>query len=106
MLAEAGGKIAGFILTVWSRDTGHIITLDVLAPHRRQGVGSHLLRAAEQDAAAHRVRRIVLETATSNEPAIAFWKKHGYREIGIVRDYYGRGLDAFAMEKDLTPPAG
>jgi ribosomal-protein-alanine N-acetyltransferase len=103
LLAEAAGIIAGFILTERSRRAAHIITLDVLDRHRRQKIGSLLLAAAEQDAASHSATRIVLETATTNQAAIAFWLQHGYREFGIVKDYYGRGLDAFEMEKRLVP---
>ncbi len=40
-----------------------------------------------------------LETATTNKAAIALWKKHGYREFATIENYYGRGLDAFEMEK-------
>jgi len=45
---------------------------------------------------------MVLETATSNEAAIALWEKHGYRELGIIKSYYGSGLDAFRMGKELV----
>ena len=105
LLAEVAGNIGGFILTSLSCHTGHIITLDVLDACRRRGVGSNLLRASEADAASRGARRMILETATTNKPAIAFWKRHGYRETGTVKDYYGRGLDAFEMEKSLTAPA-
>ena len=42
-----------------------------------------------------------LETATTNKPAIALWKKHGYRETATIENYYGRGQNAFEMEKSL-----
>ena len=45
---------------------------------------------------------MVLETATTNSAAIALWEKHGYRELGIVENYYGSGLDAFRMSKELA----
>jgi [ribosomal protein S18]-alanine N-acetyltransferase len=101
LLAETSGIVAGYILTDRSADVGHIVTLDVLEPYRRQNVGSLLLEAAEQEAASQSVQRIYLETATTNKPAIAFWKKHGYREVAVVENYYGRGLDAFEMQKLL-----
>ena len=101
LLAEVAGTIAGFILTERSRRVAHIITLDVLQGHRRQKIGSLLLAAAEQDAASHGATRIVLETATTNQAAIAFWHKHRYREFGTAENYYGLGLDAFEMRKRL-----
>jgi ribosomal protein S18 acetylase RimI-like enzyme len=107
LLAESGGNVAGFILTELAPDEGHIITLDVLENYRRQAIGSLLLAAAEQEAASRGGRRVVLETATTNKAAIAFWKKHGYREFATIQDYYGRGLDAFQMYKGIstTPQA-
>jgi len=102
LLAEVAGITAGFILTERSRRAAHIITLDVLQGHRRQKIGSLLLAAAEQESASHGVAQMVLETATTNHAAIAFWHQHGYREFGTVENYYGRGLDAFEMRKRLS----
>jgi ribosomal protein S18 acetylase RimI-like enzyme len=93
--------IAGFILTEQSAGVAHIITLDVREPYRRRNIGSLLLEAAEREAAAQGAQRIVLETATTNNPAIALWKKHGYRQSRTIANYYGRGLDALEMYKAL-----
>jgi [ribosomal protein S18]-alanine N-acetyltransferase len=100
-IAEAGGEVAGFILTEQSAGRAHIITLDVLEAYRRRNIGSRLLEAAERNAAAQGATRMVLETATTNEAAIALWKKHGYRETGTIAGYYGPDLDAFEMHKTL-----
>ena len=93
--------IAGFILTERSNEFAHIITLDVLEPHRRRSVGSKLLGAAEREASATGAAIMYLETATMNKAAIALWKKHGYRESGTIGNYYGRGQNAFEMLKSL-----
>ena len=102
LLAESGGNVAGFILTELAPDEGHIITLDVLENYRRQGIGSLLLAAGEEEAASRGGKRMVLETATTNKAAIALWRKHGYRQVVTIEDYYGRGRDAFQMGKDLV----
>ena len=101
IVAEAPGAIAGFILTERYDEVAHVITLDVLADYRRQSVGSTLLDAAESEAAQHGASFMYLETATTNKPAIALWKKHGYRESGRIKDYYGSGQHAFEMQKQL-----
>jgi ribosomal-protein-alanine N-acetyltransferase len=102
LVAETTGEIAGFILTELIVDEAHIITLDVLEDYRRQGIGSLLLSASEEKMTSRGGRRIVLETATTNKAAIALWKKHGYRQLGTIEGYYGWGLDAFRMGKDLV----
>jgi ribosomal-protein-alanine N-acetyltransferase len=101
LLAESGGNVAGFILAELAPDEGHIITLDVLENYRRLGIGSLLLAAAEKEAASRGIKRMVLETATTNKAAIALWKKHGYRENETIENYYGLGLNAFKMQKRL-----
>ena len=102
LLAESAGNVAGFILAELAPDEGHIITLDVLEDYRRQGIGSLLLSAAENEAASRGGKRMVLETATTNKAAIALWGKHDYRQVGTIEDYYGRGRDAFRMGKELV----
>lgn len=107
VLASAGSDpesmIAGFIVTEAEGPAAHVVTLDVVESHRRTGIGSALLVSAEQRLAARGVRRIALETATSNEAAVAFWQRHGYRSHGVLPRYYLGRLDAFAMTKPLAP---
>jgi ribosomal protein S18 acetylase RimI-like enzyme len=101
IIAEIAGTLAGFILTERAAEIAHIITLDVLESFRRQSVGSSLLEAAEQEAASLGVTLMYLETATMNKAAIALWKRHGYRETATIENYYGRGQNAFEMQKLL-----
>jgi ribosomal-protein-alanine N-acetyltransferase len=79
----------------------HIITIDVVERHRRAGVGTALLRAIEERLAARGVRRVELETATSNAAAVAFWERHGYGKTGVMRGYYLGRYDAWRMRKTL-----
>jgi ribosomal-protein-alanine N-acetyltransferase len=94
--------IAGFLVAEADRDRAHIITLDVSEPYRRMGVGSALLREIERRLAERGVREIELETATSNQAGVAFWKRHGYRSAGVLRGYYLGRLDAYHMRKSVT----
>jgi ribosomal protein S18 acetylase RimI-like enzyme len=101
VVAEADGEIIGFCLTAHERTSGYIITIDVLAEHRRRGVGTMLLAGVERKLAACGVREVSLETATDNVSAVAFWQKHGYRTRGVKKGYYPGGRDAFSMTKLL-----
>ena len=95
------GPIIGFCITAHLRNEGYIITMDVLAAHRRQGVAAALLNEAERRLSENGVSEVGLETATDNDSAIAFWQKHGYRKRGIRKHYYPGGRDAFSMSKVL-----
>jgi [ribosomal protein S18]-alanine N-acetyltransferase len=102
LVATVRGELVGFCLSAHRENRGHIITIDVLKEHRRHGVGSRLLEAVEQRLSKSGIDEVILETATENHSAIAFWEKHGYRTRGIWKGYYPGGRDAYAMIKSIT----
>ncbi len=101
ILAEADGRIAGFIVTAHERGVGYVVTIDVLPAYWRQSVGTMLLGEAERRLAANGLRKMELETAVDNVSAIAFWRKHGYRNRGVIKNYYPNGRDAYSLTKVL-----
>lgn len=100
----AAQRITGFILAEADGEDAHIITLDVSPDARRQKIGSQLYAAMETELARGGVRKILLETATDNAAGVAFWLRHGYRTAGIIRNYYLRGVHAYAMQKRIAEP--
>ena len=102
LVATIRSEAVGFCLTAHRENRGHIITIDVLEEHRRHGIGSRLLETVEQRLAKSGVNEVILETATENHSAIAFWEKHGYRTRGVWKGYYPGGGDAYAMIKSLA----
>jgi ribosomal protein S18 acetylase RimI-like enzyme len=103
---EGVPEILGFIIAEADGNEGHIITIDIAESSRRTGVGTALLREMEQRLAARGVRRVSLETATTNEAAVAFWQRHSYRSHGVLPGYYLGRLDAYSMSKKLAAPGG
>ncbi len=94
--------IAGFLVAeAGSRGRGHIITIDVIAAARRFGVGSLLLRAAEDRLRAAGSTLVELETAVDNVSALSFYKRHGYSVTRTFPRYYSNGVDALVLEKNL-----
>jgi len=100
-VAVEENHIAGFILSEENPPLAHIITLDVAEKGRRHGVGTALLQKLESNLAARGVRSILLETATDNEAAVAFWQRHGYRSEALLKRYYLGRIDAYEMRKIL-----
>ena len=94
------GKAAGFIV-VYGGPTGHVITIDVDPAARRTGVGSLMLRAAEERLRGAGSRAVGLETAVDNLAALSFYKRHGYSVIRTWPRYYSNGVDALVMKKEL-----
>ena len=101
-VACVGGEIAGFLIVVSEGDRAHLITIDIAGAWRRRGIGSALLVRAERELARSGVRLVELETATTNEAAVAFWRKHGYRIAAVHARYYLNRIDAYLMLKLLA----
>ena len=102
-----GSDILGFIVAETRRKTGHIITIDVIAEARREGVGSALLQTAEDRLSREGAGAVALETPVNNEAAIRFYKQKGYFVEKTVPGYYSNHMDALVMMKELTrSPAG
>jgi len=95
--------IVGFLVAeAGSRARGHIITIDVIAAARRFGVGSLLLRAAEDRLIVTGCRVVELETAVDNASALAFYERHGFSVTRTFPRYYSNGMDALVLEKNLV----
>jgi ribosomal-protein-alanine N-acetyltransferase len=82
--------------------SGHVITIDVGPGARRAGVGSLLLRAAEERMRTTGCRTVGLETAVDNLTALSFYKRHGYDVVRTWPRYYPNGVDALVLKKDLN----
>jgi [ribosomal protein S18]-alanine N-acetyltransferase len=95
-----GRLIAGFIVAA-NGQVGHIITIDVRASARRSGVGSMLLRAAEERLRVAGSFAVGLETAVDNLGALSFYKRNGYSVVRTWPRYYSNGVDALVLKKSL-----
>jgi ribosomal-protein-alanine N-acetyltransferase len=99
---EETGAIQGFLIGHCAA-SGHIITIDVGTGARRSGVGSLLLRVAEERLQTAGCHTVGLETAVDNITALSFYKRHGYSVIRTWPRYYANGVDALVLRKDLRP---
>jgi GNAT superfamily N-acetyltransferase len=98
LLRDASGRIyAGLSGHTWG-GVGEVRFLWVDEPSRRAGIGTRLLRAAEQEALARGCSKMVLSTHTFQAPS--FYLKHGYAIAGGFSDY-PRGHRSIFLEKPL-----
>jgi RimJ/RimL family protein N-acetyltransferase len=78
--------------------------LMVAATARRRGVGSALIEEAVKWARGLGIVKLELTVFPHNAPAIALYRKLGFREEGLLRRRYfidGRYIDAMLMGLDL-----
>jgi ribosomal protein S18 acetylase RimI-like enzyme len=100
-------KLGGFIIADHfrqrraSRFMGRIITLDVAPESQHRGLGTLLLTGAEDELRKADCDYVSLETAVNNEPALRFYKKHGYSVLRALPRYYLNSIDGLLMGKKL-----
>lgn len=92
---------AGFVLWRAAAGEAEILTIAVLPPWRRGGVGHRLLDAALAASAAAGAEAMFLEAAADNTAALALYEKRGFQRVGLRRAYYG-DKDAVVMKLDLS----
>jgi RimJ/RimL family protein N-acetyltransferase len=112
-VAEADGRLVGRLSVM--RDphpsSAHVADLGLMvaASHRRRGVGSALMAAAEDWARGAKVSKLELHVFPHNQPAIALYERLGYEREGYrVRHYRrpdGRFVDAILMAKQIDARA-
>jgi len=82
-------RTCGFvILRRMSEDEGELLQIAVDKTARRRGVADKLMGAALRYSEVHSIRRIFLEVRKGNETAIALYKKHGFVNVRVRKDYY------------------
>jgi ribosomal-protein-alanine N-acetyltransferase len=101
-VAEEDGEIIGFLVAGReTRQTGHVITIDVPRKWRRHGIGKSLMGVAESWARRSGLDRLSLETGEDNRTAHKFYEALGYQIAGRIENYYSDGSAAWVMMKPL-----
>jgi ribosomal-protein-alanine N-acetyltransferase len=78
-----------------------ILTVGVIAQHRGQGIARALMARITEWAVAQGSIAMMLEVKTDNTAAIGLYESLGYSKLNIRKDYFGSGLDALVMRKEL-----
>ena len=95
----------GFVLARLAAGEGEILTVAVSRAHRRQGLGWQLMDAVLRELHAQRAEALFLEVDETNAPAIALYRRLGFRQVGQRPNYY-RSTEhgptgALVMRRDL-----
>jgi len=96
-------QIVGYaaVLVVAAGVEADVLTVAVLPDYTRQGIASIFMSDLEKWSISKQAPAMMLEVGTENTAAITLYEKLGYQKISTREDYYGPGLDAFVMRKEL-----
>ena len=102
-VATVGGKIVGEAIGLMRRHgkrlPGRIYSLAVDPEYRGRRIALRLLGRIMRDFHALRVGRVYLEVDRDNEPAIQLYRRHGFRGMQELPDYYGPGGHGLRMRR-------
>ena len=82
------GVLAGYMAFSLIADEMEILNLAVHPEYRRQGLGEALLSRSLEISEANGTTKSFLDVKVSNDPALALYRKFGYKKIGVRKKYY------------------
>ena len=78
-----------------------VLTVGVVPMHRGQGLARELMARITKWAMEEGSIAMMLEVKTDNVEAISLYESLGYTKLNVRKDYFGSGLDALVMRKEL-----
>jgi ribosomal protein S18 acetylase RimI-like enzyme len=107
-VAERDGKVIGECIALIRHHkrglSGRLYSLAVHPDYRGQGIGNQLLQMMLAELVSRGTKRIFLEVEQANQVAVKLYERHGFRQIGVLSDYYGEGRHGVHMVCELHIP--
>ena len=82
------GKTIGYVIAQMALDTADILNIGIDSDFKRQGYGTALLNHLIKELRKRHIGEIILEVRAGNKSAIQFYKKQGFEEISVRKNYY------------------
>ena len=102
-LAVVKDEIVGFIVLIMSGAfVGYIQTVGVMPEWRDRGIGSKLLKFAEDKIFA-KAPNVFMCVSSFNKRAQKLYKRLGYETIGELKDYIVPGHSEILLRKTIAP---
>jgi ribosomal-protein-alanine N-acetyltransferase len=96
--SEGASIITGYLCRWLVAGECHVLNVAVHPDFRRSGVAAALMAEALAEAQARKAQLMILEVRRSNLEARRLYRKFGFEERRLRRNYYGPGEDALVME--------
>jgi ribosomal-protein-alanine N-acetyltransferase len=83
-----GTALVGYFVLMVAAEEAHLLNLSIGRPWQRSGHGRALLREAAALAEKLGAHHVFLEVRPSNHAAQALYRRFGFRNVAVRRDYY------------------
>jgi len=97
--------LVGFVIGQIAADEAEILSVGVAPQWQRRGIARHMIEGLVRAAQRAEVRRLYLEVAADNTPALKLYKGLGFVAAGRRKAYYrrpgGQPVDAVVLALDL-----
>lgn len=95
-------ELLGYSCLEWVLDEGSLTNIAVAPEHRRKGFASILMEKTIEFAKEKDMAFIFLEVRVSNESAVNLYRKYGFEDAGVRKNYYSAPVeDALLMTLNL-----
>jgi ribosomal-protein-alanine N-acetyltransferase len=101
LAARAGERLLGYAVVWRAEDELHLANIAVAPEVRHQGIGAELLRVVLDHGRELVAKRIYLEVRVGNLVAQQFYRKFGFFQTYLRREYYPDKEDALVLEREL-----
>ena len=103
LVCKEDNKMLGFLIFSPIKPEAHLLSIAVIETQQYKGIGSLLLKSMISQCKAMGINQVFLEVRTSNENAIGFYQKYGFKKDAIRENYYSGDIpeDALLMSLGL-----
>lgn len=96
------GRVLGYVGMMYVLDEGYISNVAVSPECRRLGIADKLIESLIKRANEKNLSFVTLEVRESNLPAIELYRKNGFSDVGMRKNYYNKPTEnAILMTKFL-----
>lgn len=104
LVAEAGGRLHGYLIAIFTGSRAELASIATAPLERCRGIGTALMMHTLGRLRRRRIEEWWLMVRTTNEEAIRFYRRFGFRRTRRVKRYYEDGADAWRMRLGIGQP--
>ena len=94
------GRTIGYLIAMLAVDTADILNIGIDPDFQRQGYATGLLNRLIEELRKRHIGEILLEARVGNKSAIQFYKRQGFEEISVRKNYYMKNSKKQSQRED------